>query len=263
MKTFENILILTDLDGTFFGHGTEIPEVNREAIARFKALGGRFTLATGRSYPTIDEMIPDVAALVNAPMITGNGTVIYDPNTKTVLREKDFDAPPAFWDFVRAIADRYPISYRAHTKAGVSPNYDCTDQMPKDPPKCQKLVFWHKDEEKTPLFPQIRTELETFAPHLHYSHSCPVLLEVLPKHATKGEAVADLRAMLAPQGKQITVYGVGDYENDLTMLCACDVAACPANAQESVKAVCQYRLCHHTEGAIADLIGRLLAESDQ
>ena len=50
---------------------------------------------------------------------------------------------------------------------------------------------------------------------------------------------------------------VGDQENDLPMLLAADIAACPDNAVEAVKAVCSLRLCHHDEGCIADLIGRL------
>ena len=50
---------------------------------------------------------------------------------------------------------------------------------------------------------------------------------------------------------------VGDQENDLPMLMAADIAACPDNAAEAVKAVCGIHLCHHDEGCIADLIGRL------
>ncbi len=262
-RSCENILILTDLDGTFFGKGFEIPKANRDAVAAFVAAGGRFTLATGRSCPTVYEMIPDIESLVNAPMITGNGTVIYDTKTKQVLSEKSFASSPAFWNQVRALAERYPISYRVHTKEMVSQNYDRTDRLPSDPPRCEKLVFCHEQERSQPVFELLCAELRAFAPGLQYSRSCPVLLEALPPCASKGEAVEDLRRIFAEQGNVPKIYGVGDYENDLTMLCACDVAACPENAQACVKAVCQYQLCHHTEGAIADLIRQIFAEIGQ
>lgn len=48
MKDFSNILILTDLDGTFFGKHAKIIQRNIDAIEYFKAKGGRFSIATGR-----------------------------------------------------------------------------------------------------------------------------------------------------------------------------------------------------------------------
>ena len=58
-------------------------------------------------------------------------------------------------------------------------------------------------------------------------------------------------------GHPIVTVAVGDQENDLPMLQAADIAACPDNAAPSVQAVCAYHLCHHDEGCIADLIERL------
>jgi hydroxymethylpyrimidine pyrophosphatase-like HAD family hydrolase len=58
-------------------------------------------------------------------------------------------------------------------------------------------------------------------------------------------------------GQPIKTYGVGDYENDLTLLRAADVAVCPANAHPDVKREADMVLCHHDEGVIADLIERL------
>ena len=55
-------------------------------------------------------------------------------------------------------------------------------------------------------------------------------------------------------GKPVRLFACGDYENDLTMLAAADVAVCPTNALDCVKAVADVCLCHHTEGLIANLI---------
>jgi hydroxymethylpyrimidine pyrophosphatase-like HAD family hydrolase len=47
---------------------------------------------------------------------------------------------------------------------------------------------------------------------------------------------------------------VGDYENDLALLGAADVAVCPGNAVDSVKAISKYMVCHCKDGALADMI---------
>ena len=62
-------------------------------------------------------------------------------------------------------------------------------------------------------------------------------------------------------GHPVVTVAVGDQENDLPMLMAADIAACPANAAEAVKAVCTLHLCDHDEGCIAHLI-RCLSEGD-
>jgi hydroxymethylpyrimidine pyrophosphatase-like HAD family hydrolase len=58
-------------------------------------------------------------------------------------------------------------------------------------------------------------------------------------------------------GHPIKVYGVGDYENDLSTLSAADVAVCPANAHAAVKGISDMVLCSNDDGVIADLIGTL------
>ncbi|MBO7375623.1 MAG: HAD hydrolase family protein, partial [Clostridia bacterium] len=46
---FRGYMIVTDLDGTFFGPHAARIERNIEAVKRFTAGGGIFTVATGRS----------------------------------------------------------------------------------------------------------------------------------------------------------------------------------------------------------------------
>jgi hydroxymethylpyrimidine pyrophosphatase-like HAD family hydrolase len=58
-------------------------------------------------------------------------------------------------------------------------------------------------------------------------------------------------------GAPMKVYGVGDYENDLALLGAADVAVCPANAQDKVKQISDMILCSNDQGVIADLIERI------
>ena len=48
MSKFENIVIASDLDGTYFATGTKLVERNLERVRYFCENGGHFTFATGR-----------------------------------------------------------------------------------------------------------------------------------------------------------------------------------------------------------------------
>ena len=91
MKDFSNILILTDLDGTFFGKHAKIIQRNIDAIEYFKAKGGRFSIATGRVDMSLTLTIPTVRELVNAPVIACNGAYMYDFQNNTPLCEHFLD----------------------------------------------------------------------------------------------------------------------------------------------------------------------------
>lgn len=71
-----------DIDGTL-AELTEIPQNNIEAINRFIALGGTFTLCTGRPKCALTEILPQLK--VTAPIITINGGYVYSPQDDTVL----------------------------------------------------------------------------------------------------------------------------------------------------------------------------------
>ena len=90
------------------------------------------------------------------------------------------------------------------------------------------------------------------------SLSCPTLLEFVLPEATKGKALFRMKEWFARRGETVRIIAVGDYENDLDMLRAADVSACPANAIDLIKQNARMRLCDHNDGCIADLVDRLL-----
>jgi hypothetical protein len=56
MTDFSKYIIATDLDGTFFNDHSQFVSRNVEAIKRFCAGGGLFTLATGRVQLTFETV---------------------------------------------------------------------------------------------------------------------------------------------------------------------------------------------------------------
>ena len=54
MKKFENIILASDVDGTFAYYGNPSSEKNVAALRYFKENGGKFCFATGRNHIDIN-----------------------------------------------------------------------------------------------------------------------------------------------------------------------------------------------------------------
>ena len=78
MKKFENIILASDIDGTFIFHGAPFPTVNLEKIKYFIENGGHFTFSSGRNHIDIYSVIPSIEEYVNTPCVLCNGTFCYD-----------------------------------------------------------------------------------------------------------------------------------------------------------------------------------------
>ena len=58
MKKFENILLLSDIDGTIAWNSEYIPPENIEKILYFKENGGHFAFSSGRNHKDIYRILP-------------------------------------------------------------------------------------------------------------------------------------------------------------------------------------------------------------
>ncbi len=122
MPDFSHMLIVTDLDATFFSHPSRLSPRNIEAIDYFKAHGGYFTAATGRVPQNIRKAIPACETLFNAPAITANGAYIYDlahdrPVLGTPMNRREAEE---VMRFVQTLTDR--VGMRVSTERGMLVN---------------------------------------------------------------------------------------------------------------------------------------------
>ena len=77
------VVLVTDLDGTLLTSEKKITEADFQAIRRFRDLGGRFTVATGRTVQTFEQYRAMLD--INMPVIMYNGAGIYDYEKKRFM----------------------------------------------------------------------------------------------------------------------------------------------------------------------------------
>lgn len=253
--TPDRILIAADMDGTFLDKNGKIPECNLEAVERFKKAGGRFTVSTGRYGKKLGELFPGYEKYVNAPVISCNGAYMYDAACGDVLFELSHAsswAVPLLHRITKKFGDNLEI-YTVLKKDG-APFGTPYDMKTENEYEYYKVVFSSAPEK----MPAIRRFIEENGDGYFISNSAPGLVEILDPCATKGTCINRMRDYYRGNGEDIYIIGVGDYENDLCMLNAADCGACPENATDEVKAVCGIRLCHCNDGAINDLVNKIL-----
>ncbi len=286
MPLFANTLIVTDLDATFFSDPSRLSKRNIDAVEFFTSEGGYFTAATGRIAPHIRRAIPTANTLFNAPAITANGACLYDLATDRVVTATPMDAvrTKEVAMFVQDLAPR--VGMRVSTDRGMLINADrindailrdlggdcvtrdrgdhITDICPlsaweTDGAIWYKLVFRGEREALDAIRPAVEA---AFGKDFEYNNSSARFFELQRRGCHKGSGLVALaRYLQARTNSSLRTIAVGDQENDLPMLRAADVAACPAVALPAVQAVANYRLCSCDEGAIADLIERLTQEA--
>ena len=268
MGLFERILIVSDLDFTFLGEKGSLVPRNLEALERFRALGGKFTIATGRRLYDAKRAIPQLEQIANAPAILANGTILYDIGEGVEIDSGVLDFERAY-ELVKFMRRRLPhIGIRVTTDTCVLT--DCvTPMLQKDCPPDQpwryrvlplgewKAQTWYKvvcraTPEETEQFKALF--LAHFGDEYNWCHSEKTIFELQKKGYHKGIHIEKLREYYRRRGVDVKIYVCGDYENDLEMLRAADIAVCPENAIHTVKEICDLCLCDHKQGVIADLI---------
>lgn len=274
MADLSNILIVTDLDGTFFGdHGAPIAR-NLEAVARLKAQGGHFTIATGRTNLNLKHKWSDAADLVNAPVVGCNGAMLCDLRTDKMIDGRLMNREHVV-ELIELMVREYPdLGARVSVEEGFLSSPGQRERCPEVDRDLNKVapakVFTLPEEEWTTIADwykvvvrgaiertdEFRAVAEAKWPgRFVTSKSGAAYLEFQAPDTTKATMLPALREYVEGKvGKPVKLYACGDYENDLTMLAAADVAVCPTNALDCVKAIADHCLCHHTEGLIASLI---------
>ena len=268
MSIFSEFLIASDLDGTFLNKdGTVVPR-NLDAIAHFTAHGGAFTLNTGRPHITISPTTGAPTKFCNAPSSHCNGAYLYDFSAKQFFFEELLSPEDAtdLLDFAREFcAD---VAFRANAREQIRFLVPEGVEAPPAVGYAEGIVVYDLPQRNWPMddwykvvfvsdaerILQLRRDFErVFGGRFGKTTSSARALEVQLAHSSKAVGLEKMRRV-SPDMAARTVIACGDFENDIPMLKAADIAICPANAMEEVKAICDFVLCDCDGGLIADII---------
>lgn len=261
---FENIILFTDIDGTLCTYDKKIPKRNLEAIQRFKKLGGKFSVCTGRSALSLRRAV-DVS-LFNFPAIIFNGGGIYDYSKDEYIKDSGLDIDVT--DFVNEVFEKYP-------DVGLEVNVDNVLYCVKYSERSGRHILTENDEfklfemndlpkgqYKKVLFTGSKSDIDRLSKDFlsrnsegnsyYFLRSEPTLFELLPMGAKKGAAIREVSQMYHIPLESICA--IGDYYNDVTMLEAAGCSCAVGEAPDEIKKIADYVSCGCEDGAVADFI---------
>lgn len=275
-----------DLDGTLFNDQKEIAPENIEAIHRYREIGGKVVICSGRS-PLSTKWVAETIGL-SEPIIAYNGSVILNENGE-VIENSIFqrDTLLSFLDSCQTedmyahyyegdillipeenewndkwIENNIPLlAHSGGTLEGCN-NYrrkcqvklvdDLFKYISENSPEITKIAVFHK-----------KNYLKEFSRQLALKHDMEISssfnftnLEISPAGVSKGASLLKLANKLkTPMSK---VAAIGDNYNDVLMLKSAGVGIAMGNAPEEVKAQADKVTNNHNEAGVATAIDAYL-----
>lgn len=267
MKKFENIILASDIDGTFVCQYNFVNPRNYERVKYFVDNGGHFLLSSGRNSKDIC-VAGDILRLVNTPCVLCNGAMLYDISNDVIENPVYIETEP-FVEALRYIDKTYPdVGFRASYEGGFvireTDKFIINELERYD--TLRFAAFASLDDfKKYKMFKAVirapreriaeveRDVVPKYEGAFTFTRSSDQILEIMPKGINKSYQLKFLKDKLS-RDKEMTLWCVGDYDNDIDMLRFADVAACPDNATDAVKAICSVHLCNCKYGAVGELV---------
>ncbi len=262
------VILLSDMDGTLLNSKKQITDRDRAAIEKFTSLGGKFTVATGRTIQSFEQFTRLLD--LKMPVIMYNGAAIHDYTSGETLYTHPLPekAKSAALEIMEMIPDiggevlktdgTYVFSnteyQQLHTKlCNIVPYYKELVEI--EDGGWLKVLFSLAPEDIP--FLEILIKQRGFDKDFDFVRSSEIFLEMLPKGVSKGSALREYRRLPGMEG--MTFVAIGDFDNDIEMICEADLGVCPANAEESVKNKADLVLkISCDEGAVAELIEEII-----
>ena len=261
---YSDWLLVSDIDGTLNNKARKLPERNKQAIERFVANGGHFTLASGRNPKSMEGHFKKLP-IAGTPAVVINGAGVYDFEKQEMLYFSAMNdeamniavkAAKKFWmvDVVVVAKDIIYITglglfgkwFVVIDKLRHKHIYDI-GKVPKE--NWGKVIF-----SGDPIsISRVKKYFEKMnSPELTLMSSSVASFEILAANTHKGTAVRKLAEILGIDNDHTAA--IGDYFNDYDMLKIVGVPACCGQAPAEMKKISEFVTCHCNHGAVADFI---------
>ena len=271
-ETFENWLVVSDIDGTLNNKIRRPVERNQLAIREFTERGGNFTLASGRLTSSLERNYNRITA--NQPAVVLNGAGLYDYKKREMIwrrtiekKGRDFvkyiygefdeifksvDIGVYFDDYVYVVKSGLFQKITTHFDKAKHEYVNSIDEVPDE--GWMKVIFWSNPLTIMKLNNLIK-KLEN--PDANFMLSSIMTLEMLQKDTHKGVGIMRLADMLGVEKSHVAA--IGDYYNDWDMLQTVGLPACAGQAPSSIHKICKFEACHCNNGCVADLLEYIMS----
>ncbi|MGI5894430.1 MAG: HAD family hydrolase [Candidatus Merdivicinus sp.] len=273
MIPLNQILLVTDCDGTLLRNDKSISRKDLDAISRFVEAGANFTIATGRSLPTSQSILAQLP--LKYPIILYNGSMLYDPVEKKPLWMAEI--PPAARFVVEKAMEHYGpdlgVEVLTPEALHVLQFTPVIDEHLNGKLKAEYRVASYAEVQGMHwlkvMFALPAEQMDTFRAYLEglgaegirYVRSEKLYFEILPADASKGEA---LKQLCSRTGFRLEhTVAIGDCDNDLEMLREAGAGYVVANAYPAVRAQARRLTVSNEEGAVSAVIEEILTDSAQ
>lgn len=259
---FSKVIIMTDLDGTLLTDDKRILPQDMEAIRRFRAGGGLFSVATGRGYsmarPVVEKLGLDI------PAVVFNGAAVFDFKEDRFVWRCEIGAHAL--EYIKRLGDEFPhigievlhehsiyVPYMNRTERehlaleNITPVECLLWELPRD--GWLKVLLADTPENIDKIEKYVS---ESDMRDAQWVRSAPMYYECLPKGVDKSTGFRELIKYLGC-GDRFSV-AAGDFMNDEGMIRFADLGVAVDSAQTEVKTVADLIVCDNNSGAMAEII---------
>ncbi|MBO5408629.1 MAG: HAD family phosphatase [Clostridia bacterium] len=242
---FDGIILISDMDGTLLTEEKTISRENLDAIRYFRENGGKFTVASGRVYQSLESYFDEIAP--DLPVISHNGGIIKNPMTNELLYAKLLSGN--YKEVIKEIHKKFPwLGIEGFTPDEIlffTDNPYVRKHINDEKIFPDNRIEWHSLEEETPQWCKILMAAETdevdmlettippLYPQYSFVRSEAHYFELLPHGVHKGSALTELLKLLNISPDKC--YAVGDNMNDKEMLEAAGCGIAVKNANRGLK----------------------------
>lgn len=260
-------LVVVDMDGTLLDGDGLIPPDLGDVVGRLQERGIAFSPASGRQYYTLHD---EFSAIDSGGMvyIAENGTLVMQDGKELASTMLDVDLVHEIVRTVREVGQQTRVGIvvcgkdTAYVESDEQQFREQVDHYYAKVTKVDDLLSIDEPALKIAMYAYVSSERDV-APHLQDLKSraqvvisSPNWVDVMPRDANKGRALAQVQELLGITPAQTMVFG--DYLNDLEMLDQAQWSFAMANSHHEVFDHARYVAPANTRYGVMQVLARLL-----
>lgn len=270
-------LIAIDLDGTLLNSNHLVSKRNRQALEAAQKKGIQIVLCTGRPLRSMKHILADINLLNDENIVvTYNGGLIKKSKTEEIIEKNIFEKKEILDIYKLSHHLKFPISlidldniYEPPHPIGQKSIYGRNDI---GIPKQNQLNFLSVDPDNLPdkfeiqsvIISRPKEEINIIAEeippdyfkkyNIYRSHHH--ILEILPLKVDKGYSINQIGKYLDIKKEEIM--GIGDQENDISLIENSGIGVAMGNAVDEVKEIADYITKSNNDDGVAYAINEFI-----